>query len=92
MMLADTGAWMTVMSRLGRVLMAVTTSLQIDFLRKPALDASLRADCELVKLGRQLAVVRVTIYSELTAESLSAPVAIASVTYSIPPAAASAKL
>ena len=35
----------------------------MDFLRRPTLDAPLWADAELVKLGRALAVVRVTIWS-----------------------------
>ena len=63
MTLADTGAWMAVLSRVGPVLLSVTSSLQMDFLRRPALDVPLWADAELVKLGRSLAVVRVTIWS-----------------------------
>ena len=89
MMLADTGAWMTVMSRIGAVLLAVTTSLQIDFLRKPALGAALVATCELVKLGKVLAVVRVVMCSDNQPDR---PVATATVTYSIPPAPGAAKL
>ena len=37
MTLADSAAWMAVMSQVGEVLLAVTTSLHIDFLRKPKL-------------------------------------------------------
>ncbi len=54
MMLADTAAWMALLSRIGPVLLSVTTSLHIDFLRKPALDCDLIADTSLIKLGRGL--------------------------------------
>jgi uncharacterized protein (TIGR00369 family) len=80
MSLADTTAWMATLSRIGPVVLAVTTSLHIDFLRKPAL-RDLVATGDLLKLGSRLAIVDVTIRSE----GLTAPVAKAQVTYSIPP-------
>jgi uncharacterized protein (TIGR00369 family) len=80
MMLADTGAWMVILAHIGPVLHCVTTSLSIDFLRKPELK-DLLAKAELLKLGRSLAVVSVKIYSE----GSSKVVASAQVTYSIPP-------
>jgi uncharacterized protein (TIGR00369 family) len=80
MSLADVAAWMAILSRIGPVVLAVTTSLHIDFLRKPAL-VDLVATGDLVKLGSRLAVVDVTIRSQ----GLTAPVAISQVTYSIPP-------
>ncbi len=70
-----------VMSRLGRVDLAVTTSLTINFLRRPE-PAAMTAEGRLLKLGRRLAVGDVTLYSEGLAE----PVAHAVVTYSLPPA------
>jgi uncharacterized protein (TIGR00369 family) len=81
MMLADTAAWMAVLAEVGPVLHVVTTSLNIDFLRKPAL-SDLVAEAELLKLGRSLAVVAVRICSEGSPKV----VASAQVTYSIPPA------
>ncbi len=80
MTLADTGAWMAILSRIGPVVLAVTTSLHIDFLRKPALGDVL-AEAELLKLGSRLAVVDVRLYSEGHRDV----VAKAQVTYSIPP-------
>jgi acyl-coenzyme A thioesterase PaaI-like protein len=50
-------------------------------MRKPAAGADLIAECRLLKLGRVLAVGDVLIYSE----GKEAPVARASMTYSIPP-------
>lgn len=81
MSVADSAAWLAVMSRIGPVVLAVTTSLHIDFLRKPAL-TNLIARADLLKLGRRLAVSEVAVYSE----GMSEPVAKAQVTYSIPPA------
>jgi uncharacterized protein (TIGR00369 family) len=79
MTLADTAMYMALLGMIGPVALAVTTSLNINFLRKPA-----RADCvgeaRLLKLGKRLAVGAVTIYSDGDAE----PVAHATVTYSIP--------
>ena len=39
MSLADTSAWIAIMSQIGPVVLAVTTSLHIDFLRKPHLSS-----------------------------------------------------
>jgi acyl-coenzyme A thioesterase PaaI-like protein len=66
---------------IGPVGLAVTTSLHIDFLRKPPAGRDIVADARLLKLGKRLAVGEVTLYSADEAE----PVARASVTYSIPP-------
>lgn len=80
MTLADTAAWMAILSRIGPVVLAVTTSLHIDFLRKPSI-GDVVADAELLKLGSRLAVVNVRLYSEDTPEVVAA----AQVTYSLPP-------
>jgi uncharacterized protein (TIGR00369 family) len=79
MALADAAAWFAIMSRVGPKLLSVTTSLHIDFVRKPEI-AALIADAELVKLGQRLAVVRVTLCNEGATEAC----AVAQVTYSIP--------
>ena len=78
--LADSTAWLSVMSRIGPVVLAVTTSLHIDFLRQPAL-SDIVATGEILKLGSRLGVVEVTIRSA----TLVDVVAKAQVTYSIPP-------
>lgn len=80
MTLADSAAWIAVMSLIGDVLLAVTTSLHIDFLRKPPLSDVL-AKATVLKLGKSLAVVDVFLKSEET----GTVVAKSSVTYSIPP-------
>ncbi|KIT14659.1 PaaI family thioesterase [Jannaschia aquimarina] len=79
--LADVGAYLAILSRIGPVALAVTTNCSIDFMRKPAPDAPLRCETRLLKLGRVLAVCDVLIFSEGVVEA----VARASLTYSIPP-------
>jgi uncharacterized protein (TIGR00369 family) len=80
MALADCTAWMAIVSRIGPVPLSVTTSLHIDFLRRPDL-VDVVADGVLLKVGRRLAV------AEVAMRSAGAPevVAKAQVTYSIPP-------
>lgn len=79
--LADGAAWLATLSRIGPVALSVTSSLTINFLRKPALDRHLYADASLLKLGRRLSVTEVHITSgdDLVAQ--------ATVTYAIPGAA-----
>ena len=79
MMLADTAAWMAILSKIGPVLLAVTTSLHIDFLRKPAL-RDVMARARILKLGRKLAVVDVELFSRDETDL----VAKAQVTYALP--------
>lgn len=80
MMLSDTAMYMALLGMIGPVALAVTTNLNINFLRKPA-QTDVIADCKLLKLGKRLAVGEVTMFSEGDPE----PVAHATVTYSIPP-------
>ena len=79
--LADVGVYLAILSRLGPVALAVTTSCAIDFMRKPAAGADIVAEIRLLKLGRVLAVGDALIRSE----GIDVPVARASLTYSIPP-------
>ena len=79
--LADVSVYMAVLAMIGREALAVTTSCSIDFMRKPVAGADLICDCRLLKLGRVLAVGDCLIHSE----GMAAPVARASMTYSIPP-------
>jgi uncharacterized protein (TIGR00369 family) len=80
MLLADVAMYVAVLASIGWVPLAVTTNLNINFLRKPRLGA-LIAECRLLKLGTRLAVGEVTIWAEGDGE----PVAHATSTYSIPP-------
>lgn len=79
--LADVAIYLAILSRLGPVALAVTTSAHVDFMRKPAAHADLIATARLLKLGRSLAVGEVLMHSEGSSE----PVARASMTYAIPP-------
>ena len=79
MALADAAAWVVVLAHIGWVPLAVTSSLSINFLRKPEPER-LAATAELLKLGRRLAVSHVRI----TGGTHDALVADASVTYAIP--------
>lgn len=81
MAVADWAAYAAILGEIGRVPLAVTTNLNISFLRKPAPERAIVGEATLLKLGRRLAVAEVRIYSE----GESAPVAHAQVTYSIPP-------
>ena len=80
--LADVAVYLAILARIGPVALAVTTSAAVDFLRKPAAGVDLLAEARILKLGRVLAVGDVLIRSE----GGTAPVARASLTYSIPPA------
>ena len=83
MTLADTATYFLILAHLGPVELAVTTHLSIDFLRRPE-PVDLLAEAELLKLGRRLAVGRVTLRSDGDPRVI----AHASLTYAIPPDAA----
>ncbi len=82
MSLADYGMYVAVLSRIGRVELAVTTNLTCNFLRRPKPGAVI-GDCRLIKLGRRLAYGEVSLYSE--GDEDAGPVAHVTATYSIPP-------
>ena len=80
MMLADATMYAVVLSMIGRVALAVTTNFNINFLRKPS-PGDISAKGTIIKLGKRLAVIQVTVYSDKDEE----PIAHATGTYSIPP-------
>ena len=82
MMLADVTMYVAILASIGWEPLAVTTNLNMNFLRKPAPGKALVAECRLIKLGKRLAVGDVAIRSEGEEEM----VAHATSTYSIPPA------
>ncbi len=82
MALADYALWIAVMAAVGRVELAVTTNLSINFLRKPQ-PGALVGDCRLLKVGKRLAYGEVSIHAE--GADPDAPVAHVTATYSIPP-------
>lgn len=81
MAVADLALYAAILGEIGIVPLAVTTSLTINFLRKPAADRTIVGVCKLMKCGRSLAVGEVWLYSDGTAE----PVAHVVGTYAIPP-------
>jgi uncharacterized protein (TIGR00369 family) len=78
--LADCAFYMVTLAMIGRQALTVTTSCTINFMRKPQ-PGPLRAEARVLKLGRSLSVGDVLIFSHHG----DAPVAQASLTYSIPP-------
>lgn len=81
MTVADVAIYVAILGQIGLVALAVTTSLNINFLSKPASDRDIIGVCKLIKVGKNLVVGEVTLYSE----GLDEPVAHAVGTYSIPP-------
>ena len=79
MALADFGIYVAILATVGWVPAAVTTNLNINFLKKPAA-RDLVAEARLIKVGNRLAVPEIGIRSD-GAEEL---VAHATGTYSIP--------
>jgi len=80
MLLADACMFAVVLSMIGDVKLAVTTNLNINFLRKPS-QSDLLAEGKIIKLGKRLAVIEVSLFTADDNEI----VAHATGTYSIPP-------
>ncbi len=81
MSVADLALYVAILAEFGFVALAVTTNLNINFLRKPAADKDIIGVCQLLKVGKSLVVGEVSLYSE----GDPAPVAHVVGTYSIPP-------
>ena len=79
--LADVTLYAALLSRIGLVPLAVTTNLNIYFLRKPVAHKPIWARATMLKVGRTMGVGEVFVYSEGVEE----PVAHSTMTYSIPP-------
>lgn len=81
MALADFAMYVVLLSAIGPVGLAVTTSLNINFLSKAPAGSDVVAEGRLLKLGKRLAVGEVTLFSAAGSE----PAAHVTATYSIPP-------
>lgn len=81
MTLADTALYVAILGTIGIVPMAVTTNLNINFLRMPSAGKDLTAQCQLLKVGEKLAIGEVSLYSDGETDM----VAHATGTYAIPP-------
>lgn len=80
MTVADVALYVALLGQIGIKPLAVTTSLNINFLRKPAAGKDIIGVCRMKKVGRTLAVGEVDLFSEGDPE----PVAHAVGTYVIP--------
>lgn len=78
--LADVTAYAAILAHIGPVALAVTTNLNINFLRKPS-PGTVEAVAHLLKLGKRLAVLDISLTDGANGEL----VAHATATYSIPP-------
>lgn len=79
MTLADTATYVVILAMIGLEPMAVTSNLNIHFLRKPAA-SDLVAEARLLRLGKRQAVAEVRIFSEGQED----PVAHATLSYALP--------
>ena len=77
--LCDLALYVAILAEIGRVTLAVTTNVSINFLRKPP-PADLIGRARLIKLGKRLAVGEVGLYSPGEAELVAHAVG----TYSLP--------
>ena len=81
MTVADVGLYVAILATIGLVPLAVTTSLTINFLRKPSSRNPIVGVCRLMKVGRILVVGEVALYSDRNEDMVAHAVG----TYSIPP-------
>ena len=80
MALGDYAVYIAVLATIGWEPLAVTTNLNVNFLRKPG-RKDLLADCDLIKVGKRLVVGEVTIREEGDDELIAHLTS----TYSVPP-------
>lgn len=81
MEVADAALYVAVLAKLGLVALAVTTNLNINFLRKPSASKDIVAKCRLLKVGKTLVIGEVSLFSDGDERSVAHAVG----TYSIPP-------
>ncbi len=82
--LADYAMYALTLSVAGRTPLAVTTNLNINFLRRPG-PHDVIAEGRVIKGGKRLVVSEVTLFSEGEAKAKGDPVAHITGTYSVPP-------
>ena len=81
MAVADVALYVAILGEIGLVPLAVTTNLTINFLRKPSSQKDIIGKCSLMKVGKNLVVGEVALYTDGEPE----PVAHVVGTYSVPP-------
>ena len=80
MALADVALYAALLGKIGLVPLAVTSNLNINFLRKPVAHCPIRARASMLRIGKTSGVGEVYILSD----GLEDPVAHATITYAIP--------
>ena len=80
MALADCAMYVVLLSAIGPIRLAVTTNLNINFLRKGRAGQDILAEARILKLGKRLAVGEVNLRSGTQPD----PIAHVTATYSIP--------
>lgn len=78
--LADVALYAALLTRIGLVPLAVTTNLNINFLRKPVANCPVIASARMLRVGKAMGVGEVYLRSE----GNDAPVAHATISYAIP--------
>lgn len=73
--------YVAILGEIGIVPLTVTTSFNMNFLKRPQPADLIRGESRVLKLGKTLVVCEATIYSGID----TAPVAHATATYAIPP-------
>ncbi|WP_180022486.1 PaaI family thioesterase [Acinetobacter sp. YH16044] len=81
MTLADFALYVAILAEIGIVGLAVTTNMNINFLRKPEANQDLIGECRLLKVGKSIIYGEVLVYSA----GVDEPVAHITGSYSIPP-------
>ena len=81
MTVADCAIYVAIQGVIGPEPLAVTTNLNINFLRKPIANKKIIGKASLIKVGRRLVIGEVKLYSQ----GMREPVAFATATYSVPP-------
>lgn len=81
MTVADVALYVAILGEIGIVPLAVTTNLNVNFLRRPAAGKAIIGASKLIKIGRVLVVGEVLLYSQGASELIAHAVG----TYSIPP-------
>jgi len=64
MTVADYALYVAILGEIGIVALTVTTSLNINFMRKPSSTQDIIGKCTLLKVGKSLIVGEVSLYSE----------------------------
>ena len=80
MALADVAVYAALLSKIGPVSLAVTSNLNINFMKEPSKSQSILAQAKMLKVGKRLAVGEVLVFTTGDTD----PIAHVTMTYAIP--------